>query len=177
MSSKDEKMSADSDDESLQDFEAADAAAAAAAAKSMSSSSSTEQPPGKGWSNGDIRPEMFPVTRNGKLQLYSAQRRWLHLTHAWSRIGKDASGKTSTEYSRRVSFSHSGERIVEDADMERRTVRCLIAQLCEQFYRNGWATGTGGGISIRVGGPAEGRPWRVFVAPSGIQKEDMIGGE
>lgn len=39
----------------------------------------------------------------------------------------------------------------------------------------GWATGTGGGVSIRVGGPSEGRPWRVFVAPSGIQKEDMIG--
>ena len=31
------------------------------------------------------------------------------------------------------------------------------------------------GISIRVGGPSENRPWRVFVAPSGIQKEDMIG--
>ena len=30
-------------------------------------------------------------------------------------------------------------------------------------------------MSIRVGGPSEGRPWRVFVAPSGIQKEDMIG--
>ena len=30
-------------------------------------------------------------------------------------------------------------------------------------------------MSIRVGGPSENRPWRVFVAPSGIQKEDMIG--
>lgn len=30
-------------------------------------------------------------------------------------------------------------------------------------------------MCIRVGGPQENRPWRVFVAPSGIQKEDMIG--
>ncbi|OEU23143.1 2,3-diketo-5-methylthio-1-phosphopentane phosphatase [Fragilariopsis cylindrus CCMP1102] len=55
------------------------------------------------------------------------------------------------------------------------SVRSLIAQLCEQYYKFGWATGTGGGVSIRVGGPSENRPWRVFVAPSGIQKEDMIG--
>ena len=128
------------------------------------------QIPGHGWSNGDIRPEMFPVTRQGKLQLYSSQRRWLHLSHGWSRIGAD-----STQFSRRVSFSHRGQKIVEDLDSEARAVRSLIAQLCEQFYRFGWATGTGGGISIRVGGPDENRPWRVFVAPSGIQKEDMIG--
>lgn len=158
-----DKMNGDDDDASLKDFDVAE------------SEASASDKPGKGWSNGDVRPEMFPVTRNGKLQLYSAQRRWLHLTHGWTRIGKDSEGKTSTEYSRSVSFSQSGERITEDADMERRTVRCLIAQLCEQFYRFGWATGTGGGISIRVGGPSEGRPWRVFVAPSGIQKEDMIG--
>lgn len=27
--------------------------------------------------------------------------------------------------------------------------RNLIPQLCRQMYRNGWATGTGGGISIK----------------------------
>ena len=50
---------------------------------------------------------------------------------------------------------------------EGRTVKALVAQLCERFYNQGWATGTGGGVSIRVGGPSERRPFRVFVAPSG----------
>lgn len=50
---------------------------------------------------------------------------------------------------------------------EGKTVKALVAQLCERFYYQGWATGTGGGVSIRVGGPSEGRPYRVFVAPSG----------
>ncbi|MEE2786163.1 MAG: methylthioribulose 1-phosphate dehydratase [Myxococcota bacterium] len=42
--------------------------------------------------------------------------------------------------------------------------RQLIAQLCAQFYQLGWCTGTGGGISIR-------QHDRVFMAPSGVQKE------
>lgn len=131
--------------------------------------------PGKGWSNGDLRPELYPMTRNGKMQLYSSQRRWLHFANGWSRIGAGKDGEEASEFSPSVSSSNKGSRIVEDSDMEARTVRSLIAQLCEQFYRFGWATGTGGGVSIRVGGPSENRPWRVFVAPSGIQKEDMIG--
>ncbi|KAJ2484484.1 Methylthioribulose-1-phosphate dehydratase, partial [Coemansia sp. RSA 2050] len=40
----------------------------------------------------------------------------------------------------------------------------LIPELCRQFYRLGWVTGTGGGISIRSGN-------NVFIAPSGVQKE------
>ena len=40
----------------------------------------------------------------------------------------------------------------------------LIPELCRQFYRLGWVTGTGGGVSIRLDG-------RVYVAPSGVQKE------
>ena len=137
----------------------------------MSDSESNLNKPGSGWSNGDIAPQLFPDTRQGKLQLYSSQRRWLHLAHGWSRVG----GQGTHQYSRRTSFSSHGSKIMEDADKEARSVRSLIAQLCEQFYKFGWATGTGGGVSIRVGGPEEGRPWRVFVAPSGIQKEDMIG--
>jgi methylthioribulose-1-phosphate dehydratase len=42
--------------------------------------------------------------------------------------------------------------------------RRLIVDLCRQFYDLGWVTGTGGGISIRQLG-------RVYVAPSGVQKE------
>jgi len=130
---------------------------------------------GRGWSNGDIRPELFPATRNGRLQLYSSQRRLLHLASGWSRIGTGTDGKEASELTHAVSSSNRGAAIVEDSSSEALAVRSLIAQLCEQFYRFGWATGTGGGVSIRVGGPAENRPWRVFVAPSGIQKEDMIG--
>ncbi|KAI0322389.1 class II aldolase/adducin N-terminal [Amylostereum chailletii] len=40
----------------------------------------------------------------------------------------------------------------------------LIPALCKQFYTLGWVTGTGGGISIRDGD-------RVYIAPSGVQKE------
>lgn len=128
-----------------------------------------------GWSKDDLKPQLYPQTRDGKVQLYSSQRRWVQLAHGWSRIGEGADGKKSNEFSHRVSSSSKGKVIVEDADGEARAVRSLVAQLCEHFYRNGWATGTSGGVCIRVGGPLENRPWRVFVAPSGIQKEDMIG--
>lgn len=40
----------------------------------------------------------------------------------------------------------------------------LIPELCASFYHLGWVTGTGGGISIRVGD-------KVYIAPSGVQKE------
>jgi methylthioribulose-1-phosphate dehydratase len=42
--------------------------------------------------------------------------------------------------------------------------RALIVELCRQFYTQGWVSGTGGGVSIR-------RDGRVFMAPSGVQKE------
>jgi len=135
---------------------------------------------------------MFPLTRNGKLQLYSGTRRWIGLNKGWSRVGGDeGGGKVSNEYSHRtcrsskmgslLSTSSTSTQITSNIsaskmlDEEALAVRSLIAQLCEQYYKFGWATGTGGGVSIRVGGPSENRPWRVFVAPSGIQKEDMIG--
>ena len=41
--------------------------------------------PGQGWSNGDIHPQLFPVTREGRLQLYSANRRWIQLAGGWTR--------------------------------------------------------------------------------------------
>ncbi|CAJ0628888.1 819_t:CDS:2 [Entrophospora sp. SA101] len=40
----------------------------------------------------------------------------------------------------------------------------LIPELCRLFYKLGWVTGTGGGISIRDGE-------LVYIAPSGVQKE------
>lgn len=44
----------------------------------------------------------------------------------------------------------------------------LICELCRNFYDNGWVTGTGGGISIR------GENNKVYIAPSGVQKERML---
>ncbi|CBJ26428.1 conserved unknown protein [Ectocarpus siliculosus] len=44
--------------------------------------------------------------------------------------------------------------------------RELVASLCRQFYDLGWVTGTGGSISIRHGN-------RVFMTPSGVQKERL----
>jgi methylthioribulose-1-phosphate dehydratase len=48
--------------------------------------------------------------------------------------------------------------------------RTLIVELCRQFYDHGWVSGTGGGISIREGG-------RVYMAPSGVQKERIAEGD
>lgn len=40
----------------------------------------------------------------------------------------------------------------------------LIPKLCSHFYQLGWASGTGGGMSIR-------KSDKIFIAPSGVQKE------
>jgi len=164
------------------------------AVKKLKSSTKKKKPsivPGTGWSNGELQPQMFPFTRDGKLQMYSGNRRWIGLNKGWSRVGGDeGGGKKSNQFSHRTSRSSAMESLVGTTtsgtsqtleenrkmlDEEALSVRSLIAQLCEQSYHLGWATGTAGGVSIRVGGPSENRPWRVFVAPSGIQKEDMIG--
>ncbi len=44
--------------------------------------------------------------------------------------------------------------------------RRLIVELCRHFYGLGWVSGTGGGLSLRQGD-------RVFMAPSGVQKERL----
>lgn len=44
--------------------------------------------------------------------------------------------------------------------------RNLIVELCREMYRLGWATGTGGGMSVREEN-------RIYVAPSGVQKERL----
>lgn len=42
--------------------------------------------------------------------------------------------------------------------------RHLVPELCKHFYGLGWVSGTGGGMSIRFGD-------KIFIAPSGVQKE------
>ena len=50
------------------------------------------------------------------------------------------------------------------SELSEAQARELIAELCRLFYFKGWASGTGGGISIRRGE-------QIFMAPSGVQKE------
>lgn len=45
--------------------------------------------------------------------------------------------------------------------------RKLIPKLCNHFYHLGWASGTGGGLSIRQNG-------KIYCAPSGVQKERIM---
>jgi methylthioribulose-1-phosphate dehydratase len=133
--------------------------------------------PGTGWTNGDLPPQfapaftLHPYTRSGRLALYNHHRRMINLSSSWSRIGEN-----STEMDAVHDKSSGGKSVMSGCPMEEgRAVRALIAQLCERFYDMGWATGTGGGVSIRVGDGDGGRPYRVFVAPSGVMKEDMVG--
>ena len=51
--------------------------------------------------------------------------------------------------------------------MEPQKNRELVCELCRHFYRLGWASGTGGGISLKEGG-------RIYMAPSGVQKERLL---
>ncbi|XP_012280248.1 probable methylthioribulose-1-phosphate dehydratase [Orussus abietinus] len=48
--------------------------------------------------------------------------------------------------------------------------RNLIPELCRQFYNLGWVTGTGGGISIK-------HEEKIYIAPSGVQKERIVADE
>ena len=54
--------------------------------------------------------------------------------------------------------------------IEYHKVRELTCELCRQFFQSGWVTGTGGSISIRHGN-------RIYMTPSGVQKERLIPNE
>ncbi|TNE48300.1 MAG: methylthioribulose 1-phosphate dehydratase [Deltaproteobacteria bacterium] len=54
-----------------------------------------------------------------------------------------------------------------NAALSEQQARELLVELCHQFYHQGWVTGTGGGISVRLGE-------RIIMAPSGVQKERML---
>jgi methylthioribulose-1-phosphate dehydratase/2,3-diketo-5-methylthio-1-phosphopentane phosphatase len=68
-------------------------------------------------------------------------------------------------------FGNTAEQLAADAPFFTRPglnghTRELVSELCASFYTLGWVTGTGGSISVRIGG-------RIFMAPSGVQKERM----
>lgn len=51
--------------------------------------------------------------------------------------------------------------------MDSQKNRERVCELCRHFYHLGWASGTGGGISIKDEG-------RIYMAPSGVQKERLL---
>merc|ERR1711953_71403 len=57
-----------------------------------------------------------------------------------------------------------------DPDFPNDHPKNLIPELCRHFYNIGWATGTGGGISIR-------HEDDIYIAPSGVQKERILPSE
>ena len=102
--------------------------------------------PGEGWAF---------ATENTR-ERYT-KRRYLD-AGSWTRLGD---GDVTS--ARQFASATSGPAL-EDPEL----LKSLIAQLCAAFYDKGWVTGTGGGLSIRTDGG------RVFVAPSGVQKEDLV---
>ena len=72
---------------------------------------------------------------------------------------KPTNGKRSTTVNK-----HDGDDLIMSKDPMHPANH--ICKLCRQFYRHGWVTGTGGGVSIK-------RDENVFIAPSGVQKELM----
>jgi methylthioribulose 1-phosphate dehydratase/enolase-phosphatase E1 len=129
--------------------------------------------PGAGWSNGDVATAPNTNTSIPSWHKYNATRRWISLGDGWTRIGNGEANDTVHSTSSQAQLTNT----TLSRDEQSFRVRCLIAQLCERFYEKGWATGTGGGMSIRVQDPEQPNVTRVFVAPSGIQKEDMIGND
>lgn len=62
-----------------------------------------------------------------------------------------------------IDLTLDNQHRVDSNDLDPRQV---LVDLCQQFYRLGWVSGTGGGISIRS-------DQRIFMAPSGVQKERL----
>lgn len=56
------------------------------------------------------------------------------------------------------------ENILSEKEVQ--IIKRKICLMCKNFYRLGWVSGTGGGISIR-------RSNFIFMAPSGVQKEKI----
>ena len=63
-------------------------------------------------------------------------------------------------------LNESKERSASPSSTSSRQTRELVCELCRNFYSLGWASGTGGGISIKEGD-------KIYMAPSGVQKERL----
>ena len=63
-----------------------------------------------------------------------------------------------------LSEKHSKPSTTSPASSQK--TRELVCELCRIFYDKGWASGTGGGISIKEGNV-------IYMVPSGVQKERL----
>ncbi|KAK8261297.1 hypothetical protein V6Z12_D13G177600 [Gossypium hirsutum] len=68
-------------------------------------------------------------------------------------------------------------RSISQAHLESRAVketRCLISELCRQFYNLGWVSRTGGSITMKVHDSCIPKPQQLIpMSPFGVQKERM----
>lgn len=64
-------------------------------------------------------------------------------------------------------FNKSSDSVILNTYHQKRE---LVCEICNLFFRSGWVTGTGGSISIRHGN-------RVYMTPSGVQKERILPDE
>ena len=67
-----------------------------------------------------------------------------------------------------MSEKHPKSKTVSSASSSK--IRELVCELCRHFYQLGWASGTGGGISIKDGD-------FIYMAPSAVQKERLEPGD
>ena len=142
----------------------------------MDDEKSPSSKPGEGWSNSAIPPQMYPVTQNGRITLYSTQRRLIHTSTTWSRTAhSDPNDPVAKSSSASSNDNDNSKSTIGCQEEEAKTIKSLMSQLSESFYSKGWQVGTGGGISMRMGNGTPSNPYRVFSTPSGIQKEDMVG--
>lgn len=65
-----------------------------------------------------------------------------------------------------VKFDALTNEVIKIDETHSEHPRNLIPELCKQFYHLGWVTGTGGGMTIKLGN-------EIYIAPSGVQKERL----
>ena len=88
--------------------------------------------------------------------------------------GSFAAGVGLDEADRILLFYFEMKSILSEADQKKtpsttpdsQATRELVCELCRNFYQLGWASGTGGGISIKEDN-------HIYMAPSGVQKERL----
>lgn len=59
-----------------------------------------------------------------------------------------------------VKFDALTNEVIKIDETHSEHPRNLIPELCKQFYHLGWVTGTGGGMTIKLGN-------EIYIAPSG----------
>lgn len=64
------------------------------------------------------------------------------------------------------SSTRDEDRALDQAAQAAQSARARVCELCRHMYQLGWASGTGGGFSLR-------QDDRIYIAPSGVPKESI----